>query len=106
MTPEELETIPGIGAETVEKILIAVNSYYAQFEPPAEAEPAVVEEVVPEELVAEETVSASENASADIETAALESESGLEASNGETPSPDSSNQKSESDTIKNSEDVG
>ena len=33
MTPEELEVIPGIGPQVVEKILVAVNGYYAQFEP-------------------------------------------------------------------------
>jgi len=32
MTPEELEEIPGIGPKMVEKIQIAVNSYYSQFE--------------------------------------------------------------------------
>jgi N utilization substance protein A len=32
MTPEELEAIPGIESDIVEKILVAVNSYYAQFE--------------------------------------------------------------------------
>jgi len=37
MTPEELQAIPTIEAETVEKILVAVNSYYAQFEQGAEA---------------------------------------------------------------------
>src|ERR1700690_3547572 len=37
MTPEELEAIPGIEPTIVEKILVAVNSYYAQFEPGAEA---------------------------------------------------------------------
>ncbi len=37
MTPEELESIPSIGPTIVEKILVAVNSYYAQFEPGAEA---------------------------------------------------------------------
>ena len=33
MTPEELEAIPSIGSGIVEKILVAVNGYYAQFEP-------------------------------------------------------------------------
>ncbi len=37
MTPEELEAIPSIGPKIVEKILVAVNSYYAQFEQGAEA---------------------------------------------------------------------
>ncbi len=32
MTPEELEQIPGIGPKLVEKIQIAVNGYYSQFE--------------------------------------------------------------------------
>ena len=37
MTPEQLEAIPSIGPKIVEKILVAVNSYYAQFEPGADA---------------------------------------------------------------------
>ena len=36
MTPEELEVISGIEPEIVQKILIAVNAYYAQFEAPVE----------------------------------------------------------------------
>ena len=32
MTPEQLEEIPGIGPTMVEKIQLAVNSYYGQFE--------------------------------------------------------------------------
>jgi N utilization substance protein A len=32
MTPEQLEEIPGIGSELVEKIQEAVNAYYSQFE--------------------------------------------------------------------------
>ncbi|HVT92315.1 MAG TPA: transcription termination factor NusA [Bryobacteraceae bacterium] len=32
MTPEELEEVPGIGPKMVERIQIAVNSYYGQFE--------------------------------------------------------------------------
>src|SRR5579862_1993484 len=51
MTPEDLEVIPEIGPATVEKILIAVNSYYAQFEPPAPP----IEETVPEVAEAETT---------------------------------------------------
>ena len=43
MTPEELEEIPGIGAEMVEKIQQAVMSYYGQFES-GEAAAAAAEE--------------------------------------------------------------
>ena len=42
MTPEQLEEIPGIGPKTVEKISIAVNSYFSSLEAggaPAEAAP-------------------------------------------------------------------
>ena len=44
MTPEQLEEIPGIGPKMVEKIQVAVNSYYSQFEP---QQAAAAEEVVP-----------------------------------------------------------
>jgi N utilization substance protein A len=42
MTPEQLEEIPGIGPQLVEKIQEAVNAYYSQFEEEGqgEAEPA------------------------------------------------------------------
>jgi N utilization substance protein A len=43
MTPEQLEEIPEIGADTVEQIQVGVNAYYSQFEEPAAptaAEPA------------------------------------------------------------------
>jgi N utilization substance protein A len=33
MTPEQLEEIPGIGSEMVEKITLAVGAYFGQFEP-------------------------------------------------------------------------
>jgi len=49
MTPEQLEEIPGIGPDMVEKIQEAVNAYYSQFEEQGqgqgEAEPAAAEEV-------------------------------------------------------------
>ncbi len=95
MTPEELETIPEVGPETVQKILISVNSYYAQFEPPAEAP----EETVPADLPAEtETAEAAleQPAGLPIETLAEVSSDGSE----------STDAKVESDTIKNSEEVG
>jgi len=39
MTPEQLEEIQGIGPKAVEQIQIAVNSFFAQFEPAPEVEP-------------------------------------------------------------------
>ncbi len=38
MTPEELEEIQGIGPKMIEKIQLAVNAYYQQFETPVEGE--------------------------------------------------------------------
>jgi N utilization substance protein A len=48
MTPEQLEEIPGIGSQLVEKIQEAVNAYYSQFEEQGqgETEPAAAEEAV------------------------------------------------------------
>jgi N utilization substance protein A len=40
MTPEELEEIPGIGPKLVERIQLAVNGYYVQFEDVLEGSPA------------------------------------------------------------------
>ncbi len=63
MTPEQLEEIPGIGPKMVERIQLAVNSYYQQFEEVLEGETggetaatAAEEEAVasPEEAVAEQ----------------------------------------------------
>jgi N utilization substance protein A len=53
MTPEELEEIPDVDPEMVEKIQMAVNSYYGQFEGSLET-PAV--EPPPEEAPAGESV--------------------------------------------------
>jgi len=103
MTPEDLEVIPEIGPATVEKILIAVNSYYAQFEPPAPP----VEETVPEEGEANEAAVEADAALVDgplaLEVASTINES---AETSLTSQTDSSDHKSEFDTIKNSEDVG
>jgi len=104
MTPEDLEVIPEIGPAVVEKILIAVNSYYAQFEPPAP----VVEETVPAEA-AETNGATGETIEAVAEpTVALEA--APETIGSGEPSPaghtDSLDHKGEFDTIKNSEEVG
>jgi transcription termination/antitermination protein NusA len=49
MTPEELEEIEGVDPDMVERIQVAVNSYYGQFEPPAEESAGVAEpEAAPE----------------------------------------------------------
>jgi N utilization substance protein A len=56
MTPEDLEILPGIDAGMIEKILLAVNSYYGQFEQPADEGLAEIELPViaaEEELVLE-----------------------------------------------------
>jgi transcription termination/antitermination protein NusA len=86
MTPEELEVIPGIGPQVVEKILVAVNAYYAQFEPGAEpaAELAGGEEGATESPVADESETE--------ETAAV-------------AAGNAGDEKKEFDTIKNSEGV-
>jgi len=106
MTPEELEAIPGIEPEVVERILIAVNSYYAQFEQPA-AEPAVVTEEpaeMAEEPAAEpaseevaETAEPAEHPAVELSPAANE-----EPAEAPKSAPDSSAAKEEFDNIENS----
>jgi N utilization substance protein A len=56
MTPEQLEEIPGIGDEMVEKIQEAVVSYYGQFESGGEAETAPAESVTAAEAPQEQSV--------------------------------------------------
>jgi len=100
MTPEELEAIPGIEPGTVEKVLIAVNSYYAQFEQPQEV-------VASEQPAAED---AAESSAASAVDAAIEQvepvPNGEPAKNDESAATNTSVFKTESDTIKNSEEVG
>ena len=100
MTPEELEAIPGIDAGTVEKVLIAVNSYYAQFEQPQEVAPA--EERVPEDPV---EIEAAAGVDAGLQTVEA-SPNGEPAETPESTDAKTSVLKTESDTIKNSEEVG
>ncbi len=93
MTPEELEVIPGIGPAIVEKILVAVNAYYAPFEQSAETgEPA-------EEPVAAASPDAGDPADASNLAAAPEIAAAPDAS------AKSSDSKTEFDTIENSEEV-
>ena len=101
MTPEELEAISGIGPKIVEKILVAVNAYYAQFEPQQEGmsgEPPLVD-------AQEGLTVAGDGELAEV----MESIPQSAASNTpESPAdaPDSSEPQTEFDTIKNSEEAG
>jgi len=95
MTPEELEVIPEIGPETVQKILTSVNAYYAQFEQPAEA---------PAEVVTAEMAAETQAAEPALEEPASEPVETLAEAAGEAA--ESADLKVESDTIKNSEEVG
>jgi N utilization substance protein A len=101
MTPEDLEAIPEVSQETIEKILVAVNSYYAQFEPP----PLPVEETVSELAETEQAdqESAEATGAAEREAAPFTNES---EESGVGAHADSSGKKNEFDTIKNSEGVG
>ena len=84
MTPEELEALPGVEPETVERIQSAVVSYYGQFEMEVEpgaqdamaatdvADAATVSAPVPEEAIddsGDETATESQNESVTIENA-------------------------------------
>jgi N utilization substance protein A len=61
MTPEQLETIAGIGPDVVERIQQAVMSYYGQFENPVEGQASSPEPAeAPEAAVAAEAVAGDE----------------------------------------------
>jgi N utilization substance protein A len=96
MTPEELEAIPSIGAGIVEKILVAVNSYYAQFEQAETPE-------APLEVLLEGEPSAAE--ALETESAAAGGGASEAAESAPVPGANASNDKKEFDTIKNSEGV-
>ena len=117
MTPEELEAIPSIGPGIIEKILIAVNAYYAQFEPGAEAEGGDTAEIsvdgLPQaEFIAEKIAPQSADVNPASENApALEAASGAAPNGSETPETgyvpglNAPDEKKEFDTIENSEGV-
>ena len=88
MPPEQLEEIPGIGSDMVEKIQEAVNAYYSQFEEQGQGEPgpATAEEAVePEPVAAEEAVEAQSVAAGDLPSA-VEAEPSPAPAPQETPS--------------------
>jgi N utilization substance protein A len=60
MTPEQLEEVPGVGPKTVEKISIAVNSYFVSLDAPAVAAPAEAAAVEGGEAEPAEEAAASE----------------------------------------------
>ena len=75
MTPEQLEEIPDIGLDAVERIQMAVNAYYSQFEEPAAAAVEPVAEAPAEEAAPAEPADAAEPAE-ELETQAAEGQSG------------------------------
>jgi len=108
MTPEELEAIPSIGSGTVEKILVAVNAYYAQFDQGAEAGSETAEipvEDLPVELAPETVLNDEESAGAPpLEAESAAAGSGSEAAEtGPVPRANQPDEKKEFDTIENSE---
>jgi N utilization substance protein A len=100
MTPEELETIPGIEPDIVEKILIAVNSYYSQFEQQSSAAAEV-----PPELEAIEPVAQADGNPANGDALVAQPVTELASSVEEESVEDSAVPKKEFDTIKNSGEV-
>ncbi|HTR39110.1 MAG TPA: transcription termination factor NusA [Bryobacteraceae bacterium] len=105
MTPEELEAIPGIGPKIVEKILVAVNSYYAQFEQPAEPGEAPVEALplLAESEAVEAAVDEAAGSVEFVDAVPQISESNQQPQPGEAL--DTADSKKEFDTIGNSEGV-
>jgi N utilization substance protein A len=88
MTPEDLEAIQGIGPKMVEKIQLAINAYYGQFEAGGEVEAA------PEEPGAEEPVEAQAGGESETKEAGAE------------PMEASDPVSAESDTMKDRESSG
>jgi len=70
MTPEELEAIPGIDAEVVDRISVAVNNYFSTLEAAQAAEAAAAEVAAAEAAKALEAEAESTEAPAEGETVA------------------------------------
>jgi N utilization substance protein A len=96
MTPEELEAIPGIEPTIVEKILVAVNSYYSQFE----QQPSAAAEVVPEE-----TSEIAADVAPELPTDEFVEPVAQADGDGSSAAEDSTVPKKEFDTIKDSGEV-
>jgi N utilization substance protein A len=79
MTPEQLEEIPDIGVEMVEKIQEAVVSYYGQFESGPETEAAVGEAAPAEPAAAARDLSAEAQQEQSVTIEIAESPVGAEA---------------------------
>ena len=102
MTPEQLEEIPGIEPELVEKIQLAVNNYYSQFES-GEAGSAPAAEIVaetPAEPLESEAAAPVEESDVSTETAVPEELAAAETSEIEANTEPLT---SESDTIQDSQ---
>ena len=104
MTPEELDILPGVDAGMIDKILQAVNSYYAQYEDApesmeGEAEP---QAELADEAVAEPVDLAPEGEVEAVDASEVDLSSGASALN-HSPHPVSTVDKGEFDTIKDSE---
>ena len=106
MTPEQLEEIPGIGAELVGMIQLAVNNYYGQFET---GENGAVQPPVPAEATDPGQLAAEVTPGETVEAQTAPDEAGGGA---ETPEPPAETAKTgpntepvagESDTIKESQ---
>ncbi len=104
MTPEELDILPGVDAGMIDKILQAVNSYYAQYEDApesmeGEAEP---QAELADEAVAEPAELAPEGEVEVVDASEVDLSSGASALN-HSSHPVSTVDKGEFDTIKDSE---
>jgi len=104
MTPEELEAIPGIVPETVEKISLAVNNYFSNLEAAISADAVQVEYPSEPLLAAEPELAegAGEQAAAPAEEAGTEAEAASVAAEEDTPAGEAAQQEAASSHEKDS----